>query len=120
MGCEITEAHFECNCRPLPSVTEFTARRRQANLEGDAALARHVTYVHRYLKNPELEFTPLDITLIKNYVAQARLLEPYVPEEISGYIVESYVQLRMEQNDVSDQTNMTARQLLSILRLTQV
>ena len=92
----------------------------RADPENDAALARHVTYVHRYLRNPELGFTPLDTTFIKHYISQARLFEPYVPQDVAGYIVESYVQLRMQHGDPSDQTNMTARQLLSILRLTQV
>ena len=92
----------------------------RADPENDAALARHVTYVHRYLRNPELGFTPLDTTFIKHYISQGRLFEPYVPQDVAGYIVESYVQLRMQHGDPSDQTNMTARQLLSILRLTQV
>lgn len=75
--------------------------------------------------------------LLREYVARARRHEPTVPREVAPYIVEAYVSLRMQDrprrgvprnanqknnnnsNKVGDQTAMTARQLLSILRLSQ-
>ena len=40
-------------------------------MDGDTALARHITYVHKHNRNPELGFTPYDPEFIKNYVAAA-------------------------------------------------
>jgi DNA replication licensing factor MCM7 len=84
------------------------------------ALARHVTFVHQHGANPDLDFTPLDPAFIKHYIAQARTVEPYVPAELTGFIVEAYVSLRAQDAETPrDQMVMTARQLLSILRLSQ-
>jgi DNA replication licensing factor MCM7 len=101
----------------------------RVNLTTDLALARHVLHVHKYLRNPNLEFTPLEPSTIKHYIAAARNLDPVVPVELTSYIVEAYVSLRMQdanpthqsrRNKVdNDQSAMTARQLLSILRLSQ-
>jgi len=102
----------------------------KADMELDLALSRHVLHVHRYLKNPDRATQPIEPAAMKQYIAAARTLEPAVPQELTSYIVEAYVQLR--QQDTSGQPNgrsapskgndqaiMTARQLLSILRLSQ-
>ncbi|CAN0344498.1 unnamed protein product [Pylaiella littoralis] len=94
----------------------------KADMESDIALARHVTFVHQFKKNPELDFEPFDPKFLKLYISQARMLEPHVPEELTSYIVEAYVALRAQSGQDAkngDQTIMTARQLLSILRLSQ-
>lgn len=67
--------------------------------------------------------------LLREYVARARRHEPLVPPEVAPYVVEAYVSLRMQDRPTgqtrnkntnnNDQTAMTARQLLSILRLSQ-
>jgi DNA replication licensing factor MCM7 len=68
--------------------------------------------------------------LLREYVARARRHEPTVPHDVAPYIVEAYVSLRMQDrprngtsnnssSKTGDQTAMTARQLLSILRLSQ-
>ena len=65
--------------------------------------------------------------LLREYISRARRHDPVVPPEVAPYIVEAYVSLRMQDrpgksnngNKVGDQTVMTARQLLSILRLGQ-
>lgn len=110
-----------------------------ANYEKDEALARHVTYVHRFSKNPDMTFEPVRPEVLRYFIAIAKQYEPSIPENLSGYIVEAYVTLR--QQDANDharqqqfargqhhhqtsdanhaQTAMTARQLLSILRLSQ-
>lgn len=43
---------------------------RQADMESDIALARHVTFVHQFKKNPELDFEPFDPTFLKLYISQ--------------------------------------------------
>jgi len=74
--------------------------------------------------------------LLREYIARARLHDPVVPPEVAPYIVEAYVSLRAQDrpgrshnggprrrnntgHHAGDQTVMTARQLLSILRLGQ-
>ena len=70
--------------------------------------------------------------LLREYVARARRHAPTVPREVAPYVVEAYVSLRMQDrpqrrmaqnrgggSKMGDQTAMTARQLLSILRLSQ-
>jgi DNA replication licensing factor MCM7 len=65
--------------------------------------------------------------LLREYISRARQHQPVVPEDVAPYIVEAYVSLRSQgtsggggkQAKNGDQTVMTARQLLSILRLSQ-
>lgn len=108
-----------------------------ANYERDQNLARHVTHVHRYAKNPAMNFEPVSSELLRYFIAIAKQYTPHIPQELCGYIVEAYVTLRQQdaseqmreqqkqnrqynQDNVNQgQTAMTARQLLSILRLSQ-
>ena len=68
---------------------------------------------------------PVSAEVLREYICRARRHQPVVPPEVSPYIVEAYVTLRQEDNKggrgskANDQTAMTARQLLSILRLSQ-
>jgi DNA replication licensing factor MCM7 len=85
---------------------------------------------------------PLDPEVVKEYISRARQHHPSVPKDVAPYIVEAYVALRKQDHDNmgqggggnnhavnhnnfsskqsnTDQTVMTARQLLSILRLSQ-
>ena len=61
--------------------------------------------------------------LLREYISRARKHQPVVPVDVAPYIVEAYVSLRSQgtptgkQTKNGDQTVMTARQLLSILRL---
>lgn len=87
-------------------------------VEADVALARHVTHVHRFLTNPELDFKPYDSSFIRQYVAQSRQFEPIVPSHLSNRIVDSYVDRRQAAAE-HGQVAATPRQLLSILRLSQ-
>lgn len=64
--------------------------------------------------------------ILREYIARARKHRPFMPPEVAPYVVEAYVALRMNdrpssrsRKKESDQTVMTARQLLSILRLSQ-
>jgi len=98
------------------------------DMESDLALAKHVLHVHKFLKNPDRAFIPLSPMEVKKCIAAARTLDASVPHDLTNYIVEAYVTLR--QNDAAgtnrgasknnnNQATMTARQLLSILRLSQ-
>jgi DNA replication licensing factor MCM7 len=97
------------------------------DLDRDTALARHVTSVHQ---NESVERIERDnvvpVEVLREYIARARQHFPVVTPDVAPYIVEAYVSLRKADDTAdrrrrhhSDQTVMTARQLLSILRLSQ-
>lgn len=44
-------------------------------MESDIALARHVTFVHQFKKNPELDFEPFDPKFLKLYISQVTSLK---------------------------------------------
>jgi len=52
--------------------------------------------VHKHNRNPELDFEPYEPNFIKHYIAAARGTDPFVPEELTSYIVEAYVELRQK------------------------
>ena len=91
--------------------------------DGDLALARHITYVHQHGRHPPLDFEPLEPAFIRAYIAEARQIDPWVPKEVSSSLVESYVAMRAKEvrdaAAANEQSVMTARRLLSILRLSQ-
>jgi DNA replicative helicase MCM subunit Mcm2 (Cdc46/Mcm family) len=82
-------------------------------LEQDLALSRHVLHVHKHLKKPDSTFQPLPPSAVKQYIAAARTvnlfastslqllyhpeiqLEPEIPVELTTYIVENYVTMRL-------------------------
>jgi len=65
--------------------------------------------------------------ILREYISRARRHRPTITPEVAPYIVEAYVSLRLQdrpsrkgvKGPSNDQTVMTARQLLSILRLSQ-
>jgi DNA replication licensing factor MCM7 len=119
------------------------------DVDKDMALARHVTFVHQNEglvertskinsddddSDDDNDDIPSDYDedkgtvsarLLREYIARARRHEPSVPTEVAPYVVEAYVSLRMQDRPNNktkggnDQTAMTARQLLSILRISQ-
>jgi DNA replication licensing factor MCM7 len=104
------------------------------DLDRDTALARHVTSVHQNESVERIErdnVVPVDV--LREYIGRARKHQPVVTPDVAPYIVEAYVSLRKadgtgdnnnnrrsaSSSSHRDQTVMTARQLLSILRLSQ-
>ncbi|OCH93876.1 MCM-domain-containing protein [Obba rivulosa] len=89
----------------------------------DELLAQHVTYVHMHNRHPEHDFELVDPNLVRHYIALARQHRPTVPQEVSNYVVESYVRLRKLSKDEEMQkkshTYTSARTLLGVLRLAQ-
>ena len=111
-----------------------------ADIDKDMALARHVTLVHQnegrkstgdedaMEEEEEEEDTESDVVqprVLREYIARARRHQPFMPADVAPYVVEAYVTLRQgsatssRRSKESDQTVLTARQLLSILRLSQ-
>lgn len=91
--------------------------------EQDLALARHVTHVHRTGEHPALGFEVVDSKLIRAHIAEARRVNPVIPQEsaLTEYLVSNYVAMRAQEvDDGRDAKGYTSpRVLLSILRLAQ-
>lgn len=85
--------------------------------ENDLRLAQHITYVHQNCVHPPTQFRPLDMRLIRRYIALCRRKQPRVPKSLTEYIVTAYVELRREARNSRDMTFTSARNLLAILRL---
>merc|ERR1719481_283312 len=79
----------------------------------DLKLAQHITYVHQ-------QHTPLDMKLMRRYIALCKKQNPVIPAELSNFIVGSYCEMRKEARDAENKHSTTftsARTLLAILRL---
>ncbi|CAG0879729.1 unnamed protein product [Darwinula stevensoni] len=87
------------------------------NRENDLRLAQHITYVHQHSENPPMSFTPLDMRLMRRYIALCRRKHPTIPDHLTDYIVSAYVEMRKEARNNADMTYTSARTLLAILRL---
>lgn len=88
------------------------------DMDTDMALAEHVTYVHKYGCHPPLETEAFSPEFIRAFISQARRYNPYVPKELTDYIVSAYTNMRKEEAESAIEfTYTTARTLLGILRL---
>ncbi|CAG0882520.1 unnamed protein product [Cyprideis torosa] len=85
--------------------------------ENDLRLAKHIAYVHQHMTNPPMAFEPLDMKLIRRYVALCHRKEPYVPEALDEFIIAAYVDMRKEARNNKDMSFTSARTLLAVLRL---
>jgi DNA replication licensing factor MCM7 len=92
----------------------------KADREQDLRLARHITYVHQHNTNPPQQHTPLDMKLMRRYIAMCQKQVPLIPKELRDYIVGCYCELRKESRAEENKNTTTftsARTLLAILRL---
>jgi len=80
----------------------------------DLRLAHHVTHVHQYSVHPKRDDQQevLSISKMRRYLDLCRQKEPTVPQQLTEYITQAYVDLRKESREFT-----SARTLLSILRL---
>lgn len=86
--------------------------------ENDLRLANHITFVHKHCSEPPRgTLKPLDMRLMRRYIALCRSKNPAVPEDLTDYIVGAYVEMRKEARNNKDSTFMSPRTLLAILRL---
>lgn len=89
----------------------------RANRENDLRLAQHITTVHRTGVQPVTDNQALDMDLMRRYIAMCKKIDPTVNEDITDYIVDSYVKMRIESRNSHDKTFTSARNLLAVLRL---
>ncbi|XP_039198390.1 DNA replication licensing factor MCM7 [Crotalus tigris] len=85
--------------------------------DNDLRLAQHITYVHQHSRQPPCQFQPLDMGLMRRYIATCKQKQPAVPEALADYITAAYVEMRKEARANKDTTYTSARTLLGILRL---
>jgi len=97
----------------------------KVDMDNDLALAKHITFVHQNAVHPPLDFEPVEPSVLRAYVQAARVVEPVVPRTLQGFIAEAYVGMRQREaagaakGTSTGRGVMTARQLLSILRMAQ-
>jgi len=92
----------------------------KSDRENDLRLARHITYVHQNNTNPPQQHAPLDMKLMRRYIAMCQKQVPLIPPELRDYIVGCYCELRKESRAEENKNTTTftsARTLLAILRL---
>jgi DNA replication licensing factor MCM7 len=85
--------------------------------QNDLRLAQHITYVHQNNSHPPIGHDPLDMSLIRRYIAACKELQPTIPTELTDYVVSAYVEMRKEARTSRDMTFTSARTLLGVLRL---
>lgn len=89
----------------------------RADRDMDLRLAQHITYVHQHNIQPPTNFEPLDMKLMRRYIALCKTKQPVVPQSLTDHIVSVYCEMRKEARVSSDTTFTSARVLLGILRL---
>jgi DNA replication licensing factor MCM7 len=89
----------------------------KADRENDIRLAKHVAYVHQHNANPPREFEPLDMKIIRKYIALCKDHNPVIPPALSNYIAGAYVALRRDARGAKDSTYTSARLVLAVCRL---
>ena len=72
--------------------------------ENDLRLAQHITYVHSHNRQPPSQHTPLDMKLMRRYIALCKKQNPIVPEDLTEYIVGSYCEMRKSARNNKDMT----------------
>jgi len=86
------------------------------DMDSDLRLAHHITYVHTHNDFPPLEHDPISKETVRNYVALARSVDPYVSEALMDFVVGTYVKLREDSDSNPDIQYTGARTLLAVLR----
>ncbi|CAH1782437.1 unnamed protein product [Owenia fusiformis] len=89
----------------------------KADRDNDLRLAQHITYVHQHNVQPPMQFDPIDMKLMRRYIALCKKKMPTIPENLTDYITGAYVEMRKEARNSKESTFTSARNLLGILRL---
>lgn len=89
----------------------------KADRDNDLRLAKHITYVHQNCKQPPSQSAALSMSVMRKYIALCKRKDPAIPENLTDFIVDAYVELRREARNSQDMTFTSARNLLGILRL---
>nr|CDP92779.1 Bm9143 [Brugia malayi] len=86
--------------------------------ESDKRLAEHITYVHMKGLEPEREgMKPLDMSLIRRYIALCKRKQPVIEEKLRDRLVDMYVDLRKDARNNRNSVFTSPRSLLAVIRL---
>ena len=82
-------------------------------------MAQHVAYVHMHLSHPHHpnEPDPVDLNLFRHYIAMAKSFNPVMTPAVADYVVNAYVHLRNNDDEMAQFQYTCARTLLSIVRM---
>lgn len=93
------------------------------NRESDEKLAEHVAYVHMHNRQPDLDFTPVEPSRMREFIAFAKTRRPVLAQEVHEYVVQAYIRLRQDSKREMDSKfsfgQATPRTLLGIIRMAQ-
>lgn len=93
------------------------------NKEEDEKLAEHVAFVHMHNRQPDLNFTPIEPSKMREYIAVAKTKRPVMSHNVNEYVVQAYVRLRQDSKRELDSKfsfgQATPRTLLGIVRMAQ-
>ncbi|KAL5700906.1 DNA helicase [Ranunculus cassubicifolius] len=90
----------------------------RADMDNDLEMARHVVYVHQNKESPALGFAPLEPSVLRAYISEARKVSPHIPKDLEEYIASAYSSIRQDEAKTSaPHSYTTVRTLLSILRI---
>lgn len=101
----------------------------KANEDIDRATASHIMQSYRFSNNgwknnggqeiaKKFE-PPIDVDLMRKYIAVAREINPHIPEEVEKKVEEFYVELRKVGVENDGPTPLTAREVDALARLLQ-
>ena len=93
----------------LPIGLEFRHAFPQSDRDNDLRLAKHICYVHKNNEQPPSKYTPLDMKLMRRYIALCKTYQPVVPEELTEYIVGAYCEMRKDARNNKDTTFVSPR-----------
>merc|ERR1711902_412616 len=91
----------------------------KADREQDMKLAKHITYVHQHNINPPLQHDPIDMKLMRRYVALCQKKNPDVPKELTEYIVGSYCELRKESRLVDHVEKEDVQEAMRLMEMSK-
>lgn len=83
----------------------------------DLRLAQHIAYVHQNSVHPPALYNPLEMSLMRRYIAACKEIMPAIPVDLTDYVVSAYVEMRKEARNSKDTTFTSPRTLLAVLRL---
>jgi DNA replication licensing factor MCM7 len=88
-------------------------------MQDDLRLAKHVSYMHMHNTHPPLESNDdtIETEQLKHCVSLAPTFNPVLPPDVANYLVDTYIMLRERIEETADFQYVSARSLLSIIRL---
>ncbi|OAF67001.1 DNA replication licensing factor MCM7 [Intoshia linei] len=89
-----------------------------AKSETDLKMAQHIAHVHQNCMNPDFDFVPIPIPMMRKYISLCKKKRPLIPPSLSNFLTQAYVEMRKEaRNDSASHGFTSPRSLLSLIRI---